>query len=420
MMPGSDEGGNLRAHSAFLLAMVLLVGGCRAATLADYETVPHVQSVRPIELATAVDSAGIHLLWASADQGVNYQYRDADSEMWSEPEHLSSEAGSQLHILDSDSTLHLFWIDTRLRYLRSSDSGDHWQLATERVPLTEFRVRDLAALDGNSALHLLVTTDDQRVLYLRSNDEGRHWTRPLELASSDVYRRTAAALTLDQQGTLYAIWAEVDLVRGGFSRGSLFCRKGPSEGNIWGETVAIYSQENIQIAEPVVAAMADRLFVVWNGGGGSLPVDLYWQTSHDEGAHWNAPGTMTRGWPGGGEHLQSCGSGSLCLLWIDKRHAERDWWYKIPVVGDIVWGLNTGLDPVWENNDLYLLRNLEGDQWTGEQRLTEKLSYVHAFDTVWRKEGLYVFYSGKQEIHKKVDTAPSPHQIYWDLHTLSK
>jgi len=260
------------------------------------------------------------------------------------------------------------------------------------------------------------------MLYLRSHDEGKHWTRPFELASSEVYRRTPGALTLDQQGTLYAIWAEVDLVRGGVSQGSLFCRKGPSEGKMWGETVEIFSQENIQIAELVVAAMAEKLFVVWNGGGGSLPVDLYWQTSHDEGAHWNAPSTITRGWPGGGEQFQSCGSGSgsLCLLWIDKRHAERDWWYKIPVIGDVVLGLNTGLDPVWENNDLYLLRNLEGDQWTGEQRLTENLSYVYAFDTVWRKEGLYTIWSGKQKIDKKIDNTPSPYQIFWGLHTLSK
>ena len=420
MIPGYDEGRNLKARLAFLLVVVLLVGGCRGAKLADYETVPHAQSVHPIELATVVDSAGIHLLWASADQGVNYQRRDADSETWSRPKHLSSEPGSELHILNSASALHLFWIDTKLQYLRSLDNGNNWQPAGERIPLTGFRVRYLAALAGNSALHLLVTTDDHRMLYLRSNDEGKHWTRLFELASSEVYRRTPGALTLDQQGTLYAVWAEVDLVRGGFSQGSLFYRKGPSEGEMWGETVEIFSQENIQIAKLVVVATADKLLVVWNGGGGSLPVDLYWQTSHDEGAHWNAPSTVTRGWPGGGEQFQPCGSESLCLLWIDKRHAERDWWYKIPIVGDVVWGLNTGLDPVWENNDLYLVRNLEGDQWTGEQRLTEKLSYVHAFDTAWGKETLYVLWSGKQKINKKVDTTPSSYQVYLGLHTLSK
>ncbi len=53
--------------------------------------------------------------------------------------------------------------------------------------------------------------------------------------------------------------------------------------------------------------------------------------------------------------LASCGD-KLCVFGLESKHfASIEWWYKIPVFGDLRWGLNSALNPIGDESEFIIL-----------------------------------------------------------------
>lgn len=407
-----------RALALFLIIMVF--SSCEPASAPQYEIVPEARSSLPILIATGVQDATWHLVWSSAEGGMDYQRGEQDGTLWTSPLQLSNESATDLSLVATGSALHLFWVDGGVHYSHSLDAGLSWGTAQNR--LGEGIVADsVVARALAQDIHVLLSSRSGGVFYQHSADNGMSWDPIIRLTPSSVYSISRPDMNITLEGIVHVVWTDyIVSTEPGYPKGLLFYRRSADGGETWDAEPRQLEQGGSIISYVTIATMGNHVLIAWAREG-----NLFWQRSDDGGVTWTTPKILKRGWVTQSEQqtaqLVPCSEQAICLLWIDERHQQRDWWYRVPILGDLWWGLNPALDPFGVNNDLYKCRFfLPQCEWGKEQRLTVNSPYVHSISAVASKGQFHVFWSGKEEIGKKLDDTTYPYRVFWQRLDLAR
>jgi hypothetical protein len=215
-------------------------------------------------------------------------------------------------------------------------------------------------------------------------------------------------------GSVHVVWTDyVVSTAPGYPKGMLFYRHSLDGGHEWNAKTQQLAQGGSIITHATIAAQAKDALIVW-----ARERNLFWQQSSDGGSTWTVPTILKRGWVTESDRetagLVSCSEQALCFLWVDERHQRRDWWYRIPALGELWWALNPALDPTWANNDIFKREfSLPQGKWGREQRLTAERPYVHSINAVVSNGQLHVYWSGKEKVGRTLDDTAHPYRVFW-------
>ena len=396
-----------------LLLIVMVSSSCKLVPAPRYEIVPEARSSLPIVLATEAQDTTWHLVWSSAEYGINYQRGEQGGALWTSPLQLSTEPATDLSLAVTDSALHLFWVDGDVHYLHSLNAGLSWETTQNRLGEGVFADRVVAQALGQN-IHVLLSSRSGGVFYQHSANNGISWAPIIRLTPSKVYSISRPDMNVTFDGMVHVVWTDYSVsTEPGYPKGLLFYRKSADGGGTWDAEPRQLEQGGSIISYATLATLGKHILIVWAREG-----NLFWQKSNDDGVTWTASRILKRGWVTQSDQqtaqLVPCSEQAICLLWIDERHQQRDWWYRIPALGELWWGLNPALDPFWANNDLFRRNfSLPQDKWSKEQRLTVDRSYAHSINAVASKGQFYIFWSGKEKVGKKLDDTTYFYRVFW-------
>jgi hypothetical protein len=397
-----------------LLLIVMVSSSCKLAPAPQYEIVPEAQSSLPILIATAVQDTTWHLVWSSIERGINYQRGEQGGVLWTSPVQLSTEPATDLSLIVTDSALHLFWVDGDVHYVHSLNAGLSWETAQNRLGEGIFFADRVVARALAQDIHVLLSSRSEGVFYQHSTDNGMSWDPIIRLTPSSVYSISRPDMNVTLEGVVHVVWTDyVVSTEPGYPKGLLFYHKSADGGGAWDAEPRQLEQGGSIISYATIATVGNHILIAWAREG-----NLFWQRSDDGGVSWTTPRILKRGWVTQSEQqtaqLVPCSEQAICLLWIDERHQQRDWWYRIPILGDLWWGLNPALDPFGVNNDLYMCNfSLPQEKWGEEQRLTVNCPYVHSINAIASDGQFYVFWSGKENVGKSLDDTLYPYRVLW-------
>ncbi len=271
-----------------------------------------------------IPGMGPLLTMTSNDGGLNWQPGSNPTGSDTDQSHPDLAADPQGHF-------HLVWLDDRdengyqgLRYARSGDAGQHWQLAQ--------------TLDESSCSccwnRLLITPDGQiNALYrdmeprdmalAQSNDAGQHWQR---LSTVGEFNWTfngcphnGGGLSWGGQQTLHSVvWTGAD------NKVGLYHLKSQDKGHSWSAPQAIGRQSSAFHSD-IAAFDEQHLLVIWDAQGADGST-VFIAVSHDNGDHWQAARQLsTPGSSAAFPRLVATRDGWLALWTEQTPGANKQW-----------------------------------------------------------------------------------------------
>lgn len=195
-------------------------------------------------------------------------------------------------LFDQQDRLHLVWLDDReengyqgLRYSRSSDFGQHWELGQTIDASSCSCCWNRMVLSPAGSLNILYRDMEYRDMALaQSADAGEHWRR-LSTVGEFNWKfegcpHNGGGITEAASGRLHAaVWTGLE------TRAGLYHVYSDSAGKTWSEPVAVAPGSGAFHAD-IAAAGDNRLLMAWDALGpeGS---SVWFAVSDDDGLHWN-------------------------------------------------------------------------------------------------------------------------------------
>ena len=197
-------------------------------------------------------------------------------------------------LFDQQDRLHLVWLDDRdengyqgLRYSRSSDYGQHWELGQTIDASSCSCCWNRIILSPDGRLSVLYRDMEYRDMALaQSSDAGEHWQR-LSTVGEFNWKfegcpHNGGGLSQSDSGKLHAvIWT------GAEQRAGLYHLQSETMGQTWNQPVAVAPESGAFHAD--IAALAnDRVLMVWDANG-SDGTSVWLAASEDDGQQWSEP-----------------------------------------------------------------------------------------------------------------------------------
>ncbi len=158
------------------------------------------------------------------------------------------------------------------------------------------------------------------IWYKTSSDGGVTWSAAAQL-TTDANNHYYPAITQAADGTLWIIWLRCC--------SGLWYKTSHDGGATWSSAVQLTDDGNAY-GHDIAQAADGTLWVAWHSYR-SGNWDIWYETSHDNGATWSAPVQWTRfvgvdEWP----YLASLANGRVGLVWQSDRSGNYDIWFGIP------------------------------------------------------------------------------------------
>jgi hypothetical protein len=244
-----------------------------------------------------------------------------------------------------------------------------------QINLTQWNWNRQIAVDDSGGVHVawarLGTTDvnlpadrpdpidttqlpSGQIFYKRSTDGGRTWSSDLALTTAAVGIDSASVATSGSR--VYVLWRALD---GGRLRA--FLRASSDGGSSFGAAVAVSDNPSgISLSAPALAtdsaSSGAAVYAVWADGRAGAIKEIYFSSSHDQGATWSASKAVST--PDGFSSWTpalAVWSGAVHVAWTD----ERD------DVGECTKGMNS-----CHEEEYYRRSSNDGATWGPEVRLT--------------------------------------------------
>jgi hypothetical protein len=424
----------LKGFRACACVIVLLAGGCAAQPAVPAAvSLTRGSGLAPRDdidnLDVAIDAAGdVHVVWrersnAHADgpkrERIVYRRGSGTPLRWAPAIVVAQGArGSQRpRIVVAGDGVHIV----------SGPRLHHWSLAGAGAPPRD--LGDMLAVDGPQAGTFdLVDSGNGLLVLFAVPGQGGHaaleamrWTAagpqaPVPVATFQD-SSSARPQLLGQGDRWIALWANNALVEFRDPRDHMMAiglqadlrmASTPDGGATWDTRYApLKSASEIAAISATGAAGSPTVFVASGG--------LY--EGHLDGRAWTAPMWIAAHEPGffvDGRETSAVATvqcdGRTAVAWVDarNRHSDRRPWNPL---GGFPWGD----DPEWDDNDLFLARDLPQSASAAAAlsplRLTADLSMTTGIAMVARDGQLLVFRSGRARVHKAPDDADAPPEV---------
>ena len=411
-----------------------------------------------IDFAVDEDES-LHVIWRAVlsnnerpslnSDKILYARGDRGGASWSQPIQVGDNrlADDHLRILIGPDGLHIIF-GRNLRHLASGDGGKSWRESAPLIPNQESRADVFdAVVVGDS---LVVTylfhprpayeidkrtpKDDQKLYVVRWSP--KELSVPMLIASLPGSLNGPPSPRILAEGTRLHLMCGINADRrdgaGVGIAGKLFYLRSEDTGITW--------------SAPVEASVGAAKGATSSGSGGiqtlgtiellPTPERLYafyhdsglFMTHTKDGSDWSP--AVELGGPGRPESSASFHSDSVSvaaiggggrLVWIDTRFrkSDRHWWNPL---GGVPWSDETD----WKNNDVLSIPvsdvvalsagPVQAKALSAPARLTEQLSYANSARVRASRMRVFVLWSGRSKVGKRVDTfGQKPRMFYTTL-----
>lgn len=197
-------------------------------------------------------------------------------------------------LIDQQGRLHLVWLDDRdengyqgLRYSRSSDFGQHWELGQTIDASSCSCCWNRIILSPEGRLNVLYRDMEYRDMALaQSSDAGEHWQRLITVGEFnwkfEGCPHNGGGLSQADSGKLHAVvWT------GAEQRAGLYHLQSETAGQTWSEPMAVAPDTGAFHAD-IAALDNERVLMVWDANG-SEGTSVWLAGSKDDGNKWSEP-----------------------------------------------------------------------------------------------------------------------------------
>lgn len=261
-------------------------------------------------------------------------YSQDGGKSWSQGSNPTASDVDQSHpeiLVDEQNRFHLVWLDDRdengyqgLRYARSSDVGQHWELAQTIDDSSCSCCWNRLLLGPEDEINVLYRDMEPRDMALaQSSDAGKNWQRISTVGAFnwqfDGCPHNGGALTKDSGQTLHSlVWTGAD------NKAGLYYLQSSDNAKSWSQPRAMGAGSLAFHSD--IAALGDRrLLAIWDARGAEGSVVMI-SESFDKGGHWSsAQPISTPGSSATFPRVVATTTGFLAMWSEQKPGADKQW-----------------------------------------------------------------------------------------------
>ena len=298
----------------------------------------------------AVSGKNLGVVWhvrqVASEPTHMYYLRSTDGGLnWGVATQFSDEIGSWYPVIAvSGTATHLTWAQgvnpyysgPEIFYMRSLD-GTNWGPATQLTANdSDFSYAPSITVSNSPQSSVHIVWHDERdenkeIYYKRSANGGSSWGQDIRLTNNSAVS-SKPCVAVSPQGEVHVVWQDN---RNG--QHQIFYKRSADDGMTWGNDIKLAKTPGTSLNPSIAVSdsLAGRVHLIWVAG-----TRIYYQRSTDGGVNWDDEIQLTNFISGEGyQSIVGFPRGGAQLVWTDNRNGNFEIYYKRNLTGNV-----TGID----------------------------------------------------------------------------